>query len=399
MPSLPVVGHVVQSWLPASATFIHTLIRNQHGVRPVVLTDRVTRAAEFPVDELVDIGVASGGLRRRAQRLRARRAGLESPWELRLARAARAHGCVALHAHFGWVGHQALAVARHLEVPLVTTFYGFDLAVPDREAGWREAYDQLFAEGAAFVVEGPHMAETLAGIGAPRDRIHVVRIGLDLDLFPFEPRVPGRPLILLQTGRLIPKKGVDVSIRAFAAARPRLDDAELWIVGDGPERAALEELASELGVSDGVRFLGALPYEDYRATVARAHVCMQPSRTAADGDSEGGAPTVILEMQASGMPVVATRHADIPFVVARPDELVEEEDADGLAERLVELAGLSAEEWRARAVAARALMEREHDARRQAARVEQLYDLGTSNATSPPLTPPGMPSATNARSL
>jgi colanic acid/amylovoran biosynthesis glycosyltransferase len=116
-----------------------------------------------------------------------------------------------------------------------------------------------------------------------------------------------------------------------------------------------------------------LPHEEYRAAMRRAHVCIQPSRTAADGDSEGGAPTVLLEMQAAGIPVVATRHADIPNVVADPDALVEEEDVDGLAAALVRLAGLSEDDWRTLAEHGRALVEAEHDARSVAGQVEALY--------------------------
>lgn len=373
---MPVVGHVVREWLPGSATFIHTTVRHQQRVRPVVLAGEVTRLAEFPA-EVVELGSPGTRAGRWLERRLAARRGLTEPWQRRLARAASSEGCSVLHAHFGTVGFRAAPAAQELGMPLVTTFYGFDLAMPQREPGWAENYRQLFACGSAYVVEGPHMARTLEGLGAPVERVHVVRIGLDLELFPFAPRAPARPLILLQAARLVPKKGVDVSIRAFAAARERLGPAELWVAGDGPERPALESLATRLGVGGKVRFLGALNYADYQAVVRQAHVCLQPSRTAADGDTEGGAPTVLLEMQASGVPVVATRHADIPFVVARPEELTEEEDADGLATQLVRLAGLSAPEWRLRAAASRALVEREHDARRQAARIEAVYFLGS----------------------
>ena len=61
---------------------------------------------------------------------------------------------------------------------------------------------------------------------------------------------------MAQIGRLVEKKGVDLSIRAFASARTQLGDAELWILGDGGLRPVLEQLASSLGVGDAVRFLG-----------------------------------------------------------------------------------------------------------------------------------------------
>src|SRR5581483_8947240 len=157
----PTVGHVVREWLPGSETFVHTAVRHQRRVRPVVLTDRVTAADAFPVDELVDIGVAHDGVRRRVQRARTRRRGYSTAWHERLAAAARRAGCGLLHAHFGPIGFRALEVAERSALPLVTTFYGFDLALPGRDPRWAQQYARLFAAGAAFVVEGEHMAGTL----------------------------------------------------------------------------------------------------------------------------------------------------------------------------------------------------------------------------------------------
>lgn len=399
-PLTPAVGHVVREWLPRSATFVHTLVRHQRRVRPAIFAARTgVAAAEFPVEDLVDLRL--GARRRPPARLldgvRARLAGHATTFDHRLVQAARSRDVIALHGHFGPAAVDALPAARALGFPLVATFYGFDLAFGERAARVRAGYDTLFAEASGFVVEGPAMARTLAAIGAPEDRIRVVPIGFDLDLFPFTPRTPTRPLIVLQAARLIPKKGVDVSLRAFAAARPKLGEAELWILGDGPLRSGLERLAAELGIAARVRFLGATSYADYREAVSRAHVCLQPSRVAPDGDTEGGAPTVIIEMQAAGMPVVATRHADIPSVMPAGAELPEEEDVDGVAAALVALAQAPPEEWARRTRRARAFVEREHDARRTAALVEDVY---FSAISAPPVfgrpgtAPEGTPTAT-----
>jgi glycosyltransferase involved in cell wall biosynthesis len=217
------------------------------------------------------------------------------------------------------------------------------------------------------------MAANLAAIGCPRDRIRVVKIGIDLSKFAFEPRVRSGPLILMQTARLVEKKGVDTSIRSFAAAHPRLGASELWIVGDGPLRASLEDLANSLGIGSSVRFLGELSHQDYIRATQDAHICIQPSRTARDGDTEGGAPTVLLEMQALGVAVVTTRHADIPTVVAEPGDLPEEKDTEGVAAAIVRAAETPEDEWIARLARARAFVVREHDAGVTARQHEELY--------------------------
>jgi colanic acid/amylovoran biosynthesis glycosyltransferase len=363
----PAVGHVLNTYLARSATFIHTALRFQRRVRPVVLARRTENLGEFPHQPVVRLLPDSRAYRRVARSFPALARG---SYDRRLVRAARRHGCVALHAHFGWAACDSLDARRTLGLPLVTTFYGNDLAPVYAE---RYPYPRLFAEGDRFLCEGPAMAARLAELGCPPDRIRIAPIGLDLEAFPFRPAVRSRPLVVLQAARFVEKKGFDLTLQAYAAARDGLGPSELWLVGDGPCRAELERLAGRLGIEGSVRFLGMLPHDEYRAAMRRAHVCIQPSRTAADGDSEGGAPTVLLEMQAAGIPVVATRHADIPSVVADPGALVEEEDVDGLAAALVRLAGLPEDNWRTLAEHGRALVEAEHDARSVAGKVEALY--------------------------
>ena len=278
-----------------------------------------------------------------------------------------------LHAHFGWSGPPSLVAARRLGLPLITTFYGRDLAHRKRRWQRRGVYEELFDVGTLFICEGPAMAKTLIGIGCPMEKVRIVRIGIDLRDFPFQARVRREPLVLLQVARLVEKKGVDVSIRAFAEARTTMGPSELWIVGDGELREELESLAKQLGVTDAVRFFGEVSHAEYRDVLAHAHIGIQPSRTAADGDTEGGAPTVLLEMQATGLPVLATRHADIPFVVSAHDCLVEENDVAGLAEALARVAQLPDAEWDTQTKAGRVLVESEHDVSVVARSVEALY--------------------------
>jgi colanic acid/amylovoran biosynthesis glycosyltransferase len=371
----PRVAHVIREYLPRSQTFVHTLLRFQRRFEPVVFAGKTSNLAEFPLEAVVQVGTDALPAQRRvvaAAVARARGAG--GAYEHRLLRGLREHECVLIHAHFGPTACRQLDARRKAGLPLVTTFYGFDVGLArDGDSPWRGRYAQLFEEGEAFVCEGPEMAEQLVSIGCPPERVRIVKIGLDLSRFPFRPRRRGEPLVVLQTGRMVEKKGFDVSIRALAAAGDRLRSSELWLIGDGPLREELEALASELGVAARVRFLGMLSHDDYRQAMDAAHIGLQPSRTASDGDTEGGAPTVLLEMQAAGMPVVATRHADIPTVVADADGLADEEDVEGVADAIVRAAELGESDWVARCGRGRALVEAEHDGERTAATTERLY--------------------------
>jgi colanic acid/amylovoran biosynthesis glycosyltransferase len=360
------IAHYVRTYLARSATFIHTQLRFQPSRPRVVFAPDVANEDEFPVDRLVRLHMPEMAKPlRAAHRARAAAAGYANAHDHRFARGLRSCGANVIHAHFGTGAWFARPVAERTSTPMVVTFYGYDLALPARDELWQKRYDEVFALGSAFVCEGPAMARQLRGIGCPDGKVRIVKIGLDLEQFDFRPRFPGarRPLVFVQTARFVDKKGVDLSIRAFAAAREQMGDSELWLVGDGDTRADLERLAAKLGVSGKVRFLGMLPHDEYREALRRADVGIQPSRTAADGDTEGGAPTVLLEMQATGVPVVSTRHADIPEVVAAGEALADEGDVEGIARAMVRVARLEADEWNDRCRAGRALVEREHDAR------------------------------------
>lgn len=106
---------------------------------------------------------------------------------------------------------------------------------------------------------------------------------------------PADPVRFVSVGRLLHWKGVHLTLRAFAGAG--LNGAELWIIGDGPERRNLEQLAARLGVEDNVRFLGGMPRPEVLTAIQNCHVLVHPSLH----DSGGW---VCLEAMAASRPVI-----------------------------------------------------------------------------------------------
>lgn len=141
--------------------------------------------------------------------------------------------------------------------------------------------------------------------GVPADKIVCIRRGLDA--FPtFKPlRSPRTPLRLLCIARLVPKKGLDHQLHIYAALRPAGLAFEARIVGDGPLRGPLGELAAQLGLGDAVRFVGALPQPEVWAQLAWADVLLHTGVVAASGDRDG-LPNVIPEAMAAGVLVVTS---------------------------------------------------------------------------------------------
>ena len=287
-----------------------------------------------------------------------------------------------VHAHFATDGLLALPLARSLGLPLVTTLHGYDVGRtrPRLLASGRISWvkyalfrRRLMDRGDLFLAVSDAVRRQAVAIGYPEERTHTHYLGVDLDRFSPDGR-DAEPGLILHAGRLVEKKGTRLLLHALAQARTSCPEARLVIVGDGPERPALERLAAELGLAASVHFAGVLTQDEVADWMRRAWLLAVPSLTASDGDAEG-LPTVILEAAALALPAIGSDHMGIPeaIVDGRTGFVVAERDADTLAVRIVELLG-SAELRGRMGAAARALAEEKFDAARQIALLEERYD-------------------------
>jgi colanic acid/amylovoran biosynthesis glycosyltransferase len=372
-----VVAHLKPEYLPLSETFVYEVIRSLSKHQPVVLAEDLKNLDQFPVGDLISVRTREFAPWERVYcKLMRSLLGIPSVQALKYYEAVKRLRPSLVHAHFGPTGVMALPIRRRLGIPLVTTFYGYDISAYGRVESWQAAYRELFAHGDVFLVEGPYMRERLIQLGCPESKARIQRIAIDLDLFPFRPRERrDEKVILLQVGRLVEKKGYEYSLRAFAEAHRRFPQSEFHIIGDGPLQAKLISLMNELGVTDSVKLLGPMTRREYIEHAEACHLLLQPSVTAENGDDEGGAPTVLIEMQASGMPIIATRHADIPNVVRDRESavLVAERDSSALAEAIIRLA-TNPECWATMAEAGRRLVSEYHNIRVEAQKLEQVYE-------------------------
>ncbi len=232
----------------------------------------------------------------------------------RLVRAIDASGASLVHAHFGTSAVQALPVARRAGLPLVATFHGYDVTSTPRVGfglgrEYRSRLRDVFEYASGLVAVSEFIAAQLVALGAPPQRVVVLPIGIDLRgaREPL-PEFVGRSGITF-VGRLVPKKGVDHLIEAYARLPRELrESAPLRIAGDGPERSGLERLAAERGVS--AQFLGHQSPERVRELFRESVVLAAPSRTADNGDAEGFG-MVFLEAAAQGTPSVAYAHGGV----------------------------------------------------------------------------------------
>jgi glycosyltransferase involved in cell wall biosynthesis len=237
-----------------------------------------------------------------------------------------------LHAHFvDRAAVVALVAGRLLDLPWSATAHANDIYV-------RPVLLPEKLTGATFVATCTRYNERHLRSVAPDAAIRCIYHGLDLR--GYEPRTAegrARPL-LLSVAQLKEKKGLGYLLDACRALTDRGVDVDVEIVGEGPLRARLEAQADALGLTDRVRFLGALPHDEVVARYAEATAFVLPCVTASDGDRDG-IPNVILEAMAMGLPVVSTRHSGIPEAVEDGETglLVEPGDTDALADALATL--------------------------------------------------------------
>jgi glycosyltransferase involved in cell wall biosynthesis len=268
---------------------------------------------------------------------------------LRLAQLIRRERPAILHTHTakaGAVGRMAALVAGDARPPIVVhTFHGHVLRGyfgPLRTLGFRLLERWLARGTTALVAVSPEVRDDLVRLGvAPREKFTVVRLGIEL-----EERLAGRNgrdetrrvlgiapgrFTVGWIGRMTGVKRTGDVLRAFKELRERGVDACLCMVGDGPERAQVEQRAHDLGIMRDTLFLGY--QEDVAPFYAAFDAMILPS-------GNEGTPVSAIESLAAGRPVVATRVGGVPDVVRDGEDgfLVDLGDVGELAGALVRLA-------------------------------------------------------------
>jgi colanic acid/amylovoran biosynthesis glycosyltransferase len=285
-----------------------------------------------------------------------------------------------IHAHFGIEGVSALGLAMQLEIPLVTTFHGFDATLKTHAMLGSPAWfrypllrRKLAREGNLFLCASSFIRQKLLETGFPESRTHTHYIGVDCQTIRPRADFEETPLIL-HVARLVEVKGTRYLLRAFATVARKYDRVQLVIIGDGPLRRQLHALTASLGMRDRVEFLGAVPHVAVLSWMRKAAMLVLPGIRTTTGREEG-LGMVLLEAAATGLPIVGSRVGGIPecMLEGKTGFLVPERDEDALARRMAELLEDPVRRHRMGA-AGRALVEDRFDIDRQTAVLENYYD-------------------------
>jgi len=231
-------------------------------------------------------------------------------------------------------GVAAVWLGQHFGIPVTVTARGTDLNLIPKYSAPRRMIRDAAASADGLITVCQALKDSLVELGTAAERVTVLRNGVDLELFRPMDRDKARSKLNLSrrtigsVGWLIERKGHHHVIRALR----KLRDTDLLIVGEGPERAALERLAASEGVGDRVRFLGLVEQKHLPQIYNAIDALVLAS-------SREGWANVLLEAMACGTPVVASAVWGTPEVVESADAglLMNTLDWQGVAEALERL--------------------------------------------------------------
>jgi len=334
------VIHSIDAWLPTTQKWMYDeLIYLPKNIKNHVLCEYTTNIDQFKIDDIHSIHDIHPTLVKINNTLKS--INLNFHFNSFREKIVTDFKVKILHSHFGPTAWYNLKVARKTRIKHVVSFYGFDVGfIPLKWEKWRKRYDMIFKEVDAVLCEGPFMAQSIINLGCPKDKVIVHHLGVGVEKIEYKPREwnKNEPLRVLIASSFTEKKGIPFGIAALGKLKKEVP-LQITLIGDGigsskrrKEKEIILSMIKQYKLDSHTRLLGYQPYDILMREAYNHHIYLSPSITASDGDSEGGVPVSLIEMSASGMPVVSTRHCDIPEVIKYNSscQLADERDIDGL---------------------------------------------------------------------
>ena len=219
-------------------------------------------------------------------------------------------------------GYAAALIAKRLNIPVVITARGTDINLFSRMPMIRPLIRKALNSADGVIAVSEALKRRMVELGVETGKIAVIRNGVDRDLFYIRDRFEMRrklrldseSRIIVTAGALVPVKGFDRLIDAMAIIKNSApgEKVELYLIGEGPQRAALELRIAENNLSDRVYLIGPLPQSELAEWLTAADLfCLASHRE--------GCPNVAIEAMACGLPVVAPDVGGVGELIRKPD--------------------------------------------------------------------------------
>ena len=375
--SRPVIACYCATFLKPEMFHIYRQITALRRCAPVVIAQKREQTEQFPFDAVQLVPKPAMHFLRRFWFRQVR----SMPWQISdaevraLVAVLQKTDARLLHIYFGQIAVHLLPLIRTWKKPSIVSFHGADVTVDMNKPAYRDATREMLESVNLVLVRSESLRRAVINLGCDPKKIELQRTGIPSEEFSFRERSfpQDGEWRLVQAGRLIEKKGLPVTLSAFAVFLDRYPNATLTIAGEGPWLDELQKLTRELNIEERVSFTGFVSQEQLREIYYRSHIFLHPSQIGRDGNQEG-VPNSMLEAMATGLPVFATEHGGIPEAIenAVSGILVPEHDHEALSRALLsatqDLIFLS---WIARSAAE--VVRKNFDLRTQAQRLDDIY--------------------------
>lgn len=286
---------------------------------------------------------------------------------------------VAIHAHQGKHSLDILPIAKEYNIPLIVHFRGRDSSAQTYER-FRinvQQYRKLVKHGAGYFAVCHFLAEELKKLGFPKNKIHVLYGGLDIDLYQYSERsLPKEGEIrIMSVARLVEKKGFLTLLKAFQRVHAEHPRTTLHIIGKGQDEEKIRAFIVKNQLIDCVFLRGPMDSDQVANELRDAHLFCLASETGDDGDVEG-IPNALKEAMACGLPVISTFHGGIPELIGhkKTGYLVPEKNELKLAQGIKYFLE-HPQVWREYTRSARQVIEEKFDLNKQILEQQRLYNL------------------------
>ncbi len=378
IPNPPVVASYCTTFLKPEMRHIYRQVTGLQRYQTFVMTRERLEAETFPFSEIEMIPRARKNFVKRFFLKYVRRLPpVYYRGELQvLIKMLRRRPADLMHVYFGHTGVHLLPFIQEWDKPCVVSFHGMDIQPRPQQEGFDAQMQELLQTVPLVLARSRSLMEGLERLGCPKEKLRLNRTGIPLEQFPFQqrPMPADGSWRFVQACRLIAKKGLATAIRAFAKFHAKFPKAKFRIAGDGPMKAEIEALITELGLREAVELRGFLAQEELAALYARSHIFLHPSEMPPDQNQEG-VPNSMLEAMATGLPVLATTHGGIPEAVTheRTGLLVAERDEEALFRAMCEITEETDRLYILGQAASRAVRE-EFEQGKQIEKLEGYYD-------------------------
>jgi colanic acid/amylovoran biosynthesis glycosyltransferase len=284
-----------------------------------------------------------------------------------------------MHAHFAHVGVEYMRLAAKYNIPLIVSFYGTDYErLPFEQPKYKKLYQEMFQKATFLICEGENGVKLLENMGCPKAKIRIVKLGIDSSTITFftKKKQPNQ-LRLIQAATFTETKGFTDTVQAFAKALVTCPNMYLTLVGEKFEADYWHEVSQLIDyhqLSDRVVVLDFIE-NDFHGFLSQFDVFIHPSRYSKLRECEGGAPIVLLDAQAVGLPIISTTHCDIPSEVLHKKTglLSPEKDIAALAKSIETFYEMNNETYQIFAKNARQHVESEYDSVKNSAGLRAIY--------------------------